>query len=153
GVDIPKGYAPVPAQENTFDALIPQYEYSDDRLTWDSNAKASVELCEKPIPASVESQQSPNEAKGGAAPQVSQEGANKLAEAARQSRSNLLGASSAYRESLERLLELQRQDEARAAEIVGKRKELRALGAIDQSALEEGERALAEAQGKVAETT
>lgn len=76
----------------------------------------------------------------------------KLAEAARQSRANLRSASSAYRESLEKLLELQRQDESRAAEIVGKRKELRALGVIDQRVLEEGERALAEVQRKISET-
>jgi hypothetical protein len=152
GIEIPKEYVLVPAQENTFDALIPQYEYSDDKLTWDSNAKASVELCEKPVPASVESQQSSNEAKGGVAPQVSKGEAKKLAEVARQSRANLLSASSAYRESLEKLIELQRQDESRAAEVVGKRKELRALGVIEQREVEEGERALAEVQGKISET-
>jgi hypothetical protein len=88
-----------------------------------------------------------------ATPQVSQDDAKKLAEAASQSRANLLSASNAYRESLEKLLELQRQDESRAAEIVGKRKELLALGVIAKRELEEGERALAEAQGKIAETT
>ena len=77
----------------------------------------------------------------------------KLAEAASQSRANLLSASNAYRESLEKLLELQRQDEARTAEMVGKRKELLDLGVISKRDLEDGERALAEAQGKVAETT
>jgi len=88
-----------------------------------------------------------------ATPQVSKEDAKKLAEAASQSRANLLNASNAYRESLEKLLELQRQDESRAAEMVGKRKELLALGVIAKRELEEGERALAEAQGKIAETT
>jgi hypothetical protein len=48
---------------------------------------------------------------------------------------------------------LQRQDEARTAEMVGKRKELLDLGVISKRDLEDGERALAEAQGKVAETT
>jgi hypothetical protein len=88
-----------------------------------------------------------------ATPQISKEDMKKLAEAASQSRANLLSASSAYRESLEKLLELQRQDEARTAEIVGKRKELLDLGVISKRDLEDGERALAEAQGKVAETT
>jgi len=88
-----------------------------------------------------------------ATPRISNEDAKKLAEAASQSRANLLSASSAYRESLEKLLELQRQDEERAAEIVGKRKGLLDLGVISKRELEDGERALAEAQGKVAETT
>jgi hypothetical protein len=88
-----------------------------------------------------------------AAPQISKEDMKKLAETASQSRANLLSASSAYRESLEKLLELQRQDEARTAEMVGKRKELLDLGVISKRDLEDGERALAEAQGKVAETT
>jgi multidrug efflux pump subunit AcrA (membrane-fusion protein) len=88
-----------------------------------------------------------------ATPQISKEDMKKLAEAASQSRANLLSASSAYRESLEKLLELQRQDEARTAEIVGKRKELLDLGVISKRDLEDGERALAEAQVKVAETT
>src|SRR5262249_19178553 len=48
--------------------------------------------------------------------QSSKEDAKKLAEVASQSRANLLSASNAYRESLEKLLELQRQDESRAAE-------------------------------------
>ncbi len=87
------------------------------------------------------------------APQVSKEDAKKLAEAAGQSRANLLSASSAYRESLEKLLELQRQDESRASETVEKRRELLALGVIAKRELEEGERALAEAQGKIVETT
>src|SRR5262245_37758809 len=88
-----------------------------------------------------------------ATPQVSKEDAKKLAEAASQSRANLLSASNAYRESLEKLLELQRQDESRAAEIVGKRKELLALGVIAKRELEEGEREIGRAQGKIAETT
>jgi hypothetical protein len=88
-----------------------------------------------------------------ATPQTSKEDAKKLAEAASQSRANLLSASTAYRESLEKLLELQRQDESRAAEVVERRKELLALGVIAKRELEEGERALAEAQGKIAETT
>jgi hypothetical protein len=88
-----------------------------------------------------------------ATPQVSKEDAKKLAEAASESRANLLSTSNSYRKTLEILLELQRQDESRATEIVGKRKELLDLGVIAKRELEEGERALVEAQGKVAETT
>jgi len=88
-----------------------------------------------------------------ATPQVSKEEMKKLAEAASQSRANLVSASNAYRESLEKLLELLRQDESRAAETVRKRKELLDLGVISRRELEEGERALAETQGKIAETT
>ncbi|MGH9755683.1 MAG: hypothetical protein ACREA2_23115 [Blastocatellia bacterium] len=87
-----------------------------------------------------------------ATPRVSEEEAKKLAEAASQSRANLLNASSDYRASLEQLLELQRQDESRAAEMVGKRKDLLALGVIAKRELEEGERALADTQAKIAET-
>ncbi|HEU0179988.1 MAG TPA: hypothetical protein VFV58_37615 [Blastocatellia bacterium] len=87
-----------------------------------------------------------------ATPQVSNEDAKKLAEAASQSRANLLSASNAYRSSLEKLLELERQDESRAAEMVEKRKELLAKGVIAKRELEDGERALAEVQGKIAET-
>lgn len=87
-----------------------------------------------------------------ATPRVSEAEAKKLAEAASQSRANLLSASSDYRASLETLLELQRQDESRAAETVEKRKDLFALGVIAKRELEDGERALAEAQGKIAET-
>jgi hypothetical protein len=85
-------------------------------------------------------------------PQVSKEETKKLADAASESRANLLNASNAYRESLEKLLELQRQDQTRAAELVVKRKELFDLGVIAKRELENGERALAEAQGKIAET-
>jgi hypothetical protein len=88
-----------------------------------------------------------------AAPQVSEEETKKLAEAASQSRANLLSASNAYRESLEKLLELQRQDESRASDLVGKRKELLDLGVIAKRELDESERALAEVRGRIAETT
>jgi hypothetical protein len=86
-------------------------------------------------------------------PQVSKEDTKKLAEAASQSRANLLNASTAYRESLEKLLELQRQDESRAADVVEKRKDLLARGVIAKRELEESVRALAEVQSKIAETT
>jgi hypothetical protein len=85
-------------------------------------------------------------------PQVSEEETEKLAEAASQSRANLLSASNAYRESLEKLLDLQRQDESRAAELVEKRKSLLDLGVIAKRELDEGERSLAEARSKIADT-
>ncbi len=85
-------------------------------------------------------------------PQVSEEETEKLAEAASQSRANLLSASNAYRESLEKLLDLQRQDESRAAELVEKRKSLLDLGVIAKRELDEGEWSLAEARGKIADT-
>lgn len=88
-----------------------------------------------------------------ATPPVSEEEARKLAEAASQSRANLLNASNAYRESLEKLIELQRQDESRAAEVVENRKALLDLGVIAKRELEESERSLAEARSRIAETT
>jgi hypothetical protein len=84
--------------------------------------------------------------------QGSQEEAKKLAEAAKESRANLISASNAYRASLEALLGLQRQDESRAAETVEKRKGLLAQGVIAKRELEDAERALAEARSKIAET-
>jgi hypothetical protein len=103
-------------------------------------------------PAQKAAGRKPKTRSANATPQVSKEELKKLAEAARKSRANLLNTSSAYRASLEILLELQRQDESRAAEMVGKRKELLALGVIAKRELEDSERALAEAQGKIAET-
>jgi len=85
-------------------------------------------------------------------PQVSETEQEKLADAASQSRANLLEASSVYRESLEKLLELQRQDETRATELVEKRKSLLDLGVIAKRELNESEQALAEAQNKTAGT-
>ncbi|HKQ72529.1 MAG TPA: hypothetical protein VJ810_02300 [Blastocatellia bacterium] len=85
-------------------------------------------------------------------PQVSELETKKLADAASESRANLLKASNAYRESLEKLIELQRQDQTRASEMVVKRKELLDLGVIAKRELDESERALAEAQGKIDET-
>jgi hypothetical protein len=86
------------------------------------------------------------------APQVTEEEKRELAEAASQSRANLLEASNAYRESLEKLLELQRQDETRGAELVEKRKSLLELGVIAKRELDESEQALVAARNKTAET-
>ncbi len=85
-------------------------------------------------------------------PPTGEAGQKQLAEAANQSRANLIAASSAYRESLERVLELQQQDEARAAELVEKRKALLELGAISKRELEESEQALGAAQARISET-
>jgi hypothetical protein len=84
--------------------------------------------------------------------QVSEGETKKLAEAASQSRANLLSASNTYRESLERLLNLQRQDESRAVELVEKRKGLLDLGVIAKRELDEAERSLDEARSRIADT-
>src|SRR5262245_41690943 len=76
----------------------------------------------------------------------------RLAEAANQSRADLIAAFGDYRESLERVLGLQKQDEARAAELVEKRKALLGLGAISRRELEESEQSLVAAQVKMSET-
>src|SRR5690242_1443529 len=60
-----------------------------------------------------------------------------LNEAASQSRDNLISASNTYRESLENLLELQKQDEKRSADLVEKRKQLLDLGIIAKKQVEE----------------
>jgi hypothetical protein len=75
-----------------------------------------------------------------------------LAEAATASRAKLMEASQAYRESLERLLELQKQDETRAADLVKRRQELLDLGVVAKRDVEEGEAALKESQKKIEET-
>jgi vacuolar-type H+-ATPase subunit I/STV1 len=74
-----------------------------------------------------------------------------LAETIIQSWTNLIATSNTYRESLERILELQKQDEARAAESVEKRKTLLDLGVISKRELEEGEQALGAAQARMSE--
>src|SRR5215475_6334099 len=75
-------------------------------------------------PAQKAAKRKPKTRSAIATQQSSQEDAKKLAEAAKESRANLISASNAYRASLEALLELQRQDESRAAETVEKRKGL-----------------------------
>lgn len=75
-----------------------------------------------------------------------------LAEAAAASRAKLMEASQTYRESLERLLALQKQDETKATELVAKRKQLLEAGVIAKREVEESETALQEIQKKTAET-
>jgi hypothetical protein len=83
---------------------------------------------------------------------LSEEERRQLADAASQSRANLIAASSTYRESLEKVLELQRQDETRALELVEKRRKLLDLGVISKRELEESEQSLAAAQARMGET-
>jgi hypothetical protein len=84
--------------------------------------------------------------------EAKKEDAKSLDEAAKESRALLLSASKDYRASLEKLLELQRQEEARAAELVSKRKELFDLGVISKREFDDGERALLEVRSKISET-
>lgn len=85
-------------------------------------------------------------------PQVTAEEIKELNDAASQSRENLINASNTYRESLERLLALQKQDEQRASELVEKRKQLLDLGIIAKKQVDESEQLLADAKGRIAET-
>ncbi|HKR61962.1 MAG TPA: hypothetical protein VJS64_19905 [Pyrinomonadaceae bacterium] len=84
-------------------------------------------------------------------PAASEAEQKQLVETAGQSRANLITASNTYRESLERVLELEKQDEARAAELVEKRKVLLDLGAISKRELEAGEQALTAVQARMSE--
>ncbi len=85
-------------------------------------------------------------------PTVTAEELKELNDAATQSREHLIAASNTYRESLQRLLALQKQDEKRAAELVEKRKQLLALGIIAKREVVESEQLLTAAQAKSAET-
>ncbi len=75
-----------------------------------------------------------------------------LKDAATQSRENLVTASNTYRESLERLLALQKQDEERAAQTVEKSKKLLEIGVIAQKQVVDSEQILIAAKAKSAET-
>lgn len=85
-------------------------------------------------------------------PTVSPEELKELNDAASQSRENLIAASTTYRESLERLLALQKQDEERAAQTVEKNKKLLELGVIAQKQITESEEVLTAVKAKAAET-
>ncbi|MEK7832808.1 MAG: hypothetical protein AAB401_17075, partial [Acidobacteriota bacterium] len=86
------------------------------------------------------------------APTVSPEELKELSDAASQSRENLIAASNTYRESLERLLALQKQDEERATQTIEKSRKLLELGVIAQKQVEESEQVLIAAKAKSAET-
>ena len=83
---------------------------------------------------------------------LSAEELKELSNAATQSRENLVSASNTYRESLERLLALQKQDEERAAQAIEKNKKLLEIGVIARKQVEESEQILAAAKAKTAET-
>lgn len=83
---------------------------------------------------------------------VTPEELKELNDAASQSRENLISASNTYRESLERLLALQKQDEERAAQSVEKSKKLLEIGVIAQKQVEESEQLLATTRAKAVET-
>lgn len=83
-------------------------------------------------------------------PPPSEQEQKQLAENASQSRANLISASQAYRESLLRVVELQKEDEKRAAELVEKRKTLLDLGVIAKKEVGESEDALAAVRSKIA---
>ncbi|MCI0339037.1 MAG: hypothetical protein L0226_15795 [Acidobacteria bacterium] len=85
-------------------------------------------------------------------PQITQKEIDELSEAASKSRATLIEASQTYRESLERLLALQKQEEERVAAIVEKDRGLLEMGLIPKRQFEESEQNLAEAQSKSAET-
>lgn len=84
--------------------------------------------------------------------QISQEELKQLATAASEAREHLIKASQVYQESLSRLLELQKQDETRAAELVEKRKQLLELGLIALREVAASEQELVIAREKSAET-
>lgn len=65
-----------------------------------------------------------------------------LSETASQSWAQLLAASQDYRASLARVLELQMQEQSRAAELVEKQKLLFTQGSLSKRDLESGEQAL-----------
>jgi hypothetical protein len=75
-----------------------------------------------------------------------------LAQQVAQAKAEVIKAAKEYKESLEKLLVFQEQDVKTAADMVEKRKALLAQKIISKRELEEGERQLAAAQAKVAET-
>ncbi|HKX28072.1 MAG TPA: hypothetical protein VJ302_10290 [Blastocatellia bacterium] len=87
-----------------------------------------------------------------APPKVTAQELKELDEAASQSRAHLIETSQNYRQSLERLLVLQREEEERATAAIEKSQNLFELGVIAKRQLEESEQKLAEAKGRAAET-
>jgi predicted RNase H-like nuclease (RuvC/YqgF family) len=85
-------------------------------------------------------------------PQVTQKEVKELNEAASTSRANLIEASKTYRESLERLLALQKQEEERLTALVEKNRGLFENGLIAKREFEEVEGNLAATQSKIAES-
>lgn len=78
--------------------------------------------------------------------------ARELSDNAGESRANLIAASQTYRESLERLLTLQKNDEARAASLVDKNRKLLENGLIARKQLDESEQQLSSVSARTRET-
>jgi small-conductance mechanosensitive channel len=85
-------------------------------------------------------------------PQITEKELKELNDAASTSRANLIEASKAYRESLERLLTLQKQEEDRLVALVEKNRGLFDSGLIAKREFEKEEQSLAETQSKITET-
>jgi predicted RNase H-like nuclease (RuvC/YqgF family) len=84
-------------------------------------------------------------------PQITQKEVKVLNDAASTSRANLIEASKTYRESLERLLALQKEEEERLTALVEKNRGLFESGLIAKRELEKDEQSLAATQSKIAE--
>lgn len=91
-------------------------------------------------------------AKPAPVPQMTAAERKQLDEAASQSRANLIEASKTYRESLERVLALQQQDQKRAADLVESRRKLLELGIVAKRQVQESEQELAATQAHTAAT-
>ncbi|MCI0661694.1 MAG: coiled-coil domain-containing protein 22 [Acidobacteria bacterium] len=86
-----------------------------------------------------------------AQPQVTEKEMKELSEAASKSREHLIATSKTYRESLEHLLALHKQNEERTAQSVEKKRQLFEMGLIAKRELEEIEGELDEAKKKTVE--
>jgi hypothetical protein len=75
-----------------------------------------------------------------------------LSDAASRTRAKLIDASKTYRESLEKLLELQKQEEGRVTALVEKNRDLFENGLIAKRDVDEVEQSLALTQSKIADT-
>ena len=84
-------------------------------------------------------------------PKVSEKEIKELSEAASKSRDHLIATSKTYRESLEQLLVLHKQNEERTAQSVEKKRQLFDMGLIAKRELEEVEGELVEAKNKTVE--
>jgi flagellar motility protein MotE (MotC chaperone) len=84
--------------------------------------------------------------------QITEQEAKELSNAATRSRENLIEASKNYRESLERLLDLQKQEEERVAALVEKNRGLLDAGIMARREVEVVEQSLAATRSKIADT-
>jgi hypothetical protein len=85
-------------------------------------------------------------------PQVTEKELKELSEAASKSREHLIATSKTYRDSLEQLLGLHKQEEERIAQEVEKKRQLFAMGLIAKRELEEIEGEIVKAKNKTVET-